>query len=444
MVDGAGQQMALQPFESACLDCHGFKETRAVKKIYHHGQQILSKEVEFFALPRLDLRTLRSKDVDVGRWPTSAKSRQLTPFMELFLAADPAIAPVLERLKGKKLSNLRRASNDELQDVRRLAWATKELLSAFANGGSAPLGGRLESVAGGSLMQDQLAALSGQAQPSLFAEAIETWFLNADEPDSEYDISAFDDELLAFRARLCVADATACPASSDSTKSTTDKLGGSGVTTGVWIRENKRASILYQVSGHGDDFLRAWLDLALQLQGADPHVQDVNREAIRQSSEALLAELGGIKAKPGESKGAGQCLKCHSIESTAGAPSEVINWTAFQPQIATRGFSTFAHAPHLQLGDQKACVICHVLEDAAASEAARSKVLESFAHTQVSTFTGNFSPMTKDTCSACHNSKTAGDACVTCHNYHIGELVPTMLWTATSSEVSEDNAANDP
>ncbi len=444
MVDGAGQQMALQPFESACLDCHGFEETRAVNKIFHHGQQILSKEVEFFALPRLDLRTLRSKNVDVGRWPSSAKSRQLTPFIELFLAADPAVAPVLERLKGKKLSNLRKASDDELQDVRRLAWAIKELLRAFANDDVTPLGGRLELIAGGSLTQDQLAALSGQAQPSLFADAIETWFLTSEESESEYDITEFENDLRAFRTQLCLVESTACPVSSDIKKSTTVKSGGSGVTTGVWTRENKRASILYQLSGHGDDFLKAWLDFALQLQGSDSQAQDVNREAIRQSGEALFAELGGVKAKPGESKGAGQCLKCHSIESAAGAPSGVIDWTAFQPQIATRGFSTFAHAPHLQLGDKKAWVICHVLEEVADSEAARSKVLESFVHTQVYTFTGNFSPMTKDTCSACHNPKTAGDPCVTCHNYHIGALVPTMQWTATSSEAPEDNAPNDP
>ncbi|MEC4681883.1 MAG: hypothetical protein VST67_14465, partial [Nitrospirota bacterium] len=43
------------------------------------------------------------------------------------------------------------------------------------------------------------------------------------------------------------------------------------------------------------------------------------------------------------------------------------------------------------------------------------------------TFTSSFKLMTKGTCSSCHTSELAGDTCLICHNYHVGNIAPAFL-----------------
>jgi hypothetical protein len=160
---------------------------------------------------------------------------------------------------------------------------------------------------------------------------------------------------------------------------------------------------------------------------------------------ALLAETPELDSRPLElvmfkelakPTAAGLCASCHSIEETA--PGQlVVNWRAFDGEAARgrresfatggsdgrqsfsvakdsrpRAFTKFAHGPHLLLPQLADCAHCHALDDAAATAA-------SYADLSPRTFVSEFRPLSKRQCVECHAANAAGDACQSCHNYHV-------------------------
>ena len=121
-------------------------------------------------------------------------------------------------------------------------------------------------------------------------------------------------------------------------------------------------------------------------------------------------------------KGPGACMLCHSVDAVndgEGRSRLLVNWQALPPPDTRRHFTRYAHRPHFSLLDERGCLACHKLDPAA-------PYAESFADRDPTVFAGNFEPMEKDVCAACHTGDRAGDRCTDCHGYHVGDFPPAL------------------
>jgi hypothetical protein len=135
-------------------------------------------------------------------------------------------------------------------------------------------------------------------------------------------------------------------------------------------------SLAYRPGGHGDSFSTGWLELS--------HVLGLTSQAnpFRQVFSQLT------------SRGApGACAKCHVLSDEA---SGLMQWTSTSEP--DRGITHFEHSVHFMVVGDEGCVTCH--------ESDASGFLE----------------LKKETCTTCHTSAGAGDQCMTCHTYHVGQF----------------------
>jgi len=183
----------------------------------------------------------------------------------------------------------------------------------------------------------------------------------------------------------------------------------SWMRSGGWYRQN--FTLFYRPIGHADLFLRGWIDLTAGV-GPSP--------GAGQALE-IFADLTGRRAP-------GTCGKCHSVDSDAEG-ALAVNWG---PKIRTgelHGFTEYRHAPHFSLLDETGCLTCHEIDYGA-------DFMASFDDVDPTAFQSNFKPMNKKTCADCHVESLAGDACIDCHNYHIGRFPPPMNFAPLTANES--------
>lgn len=183
------------------------------------------------------------------------------------------------------------------------------------------------------------------------------------------------------------------------------------VPGGGWYLDEKSFALRYAPMGHGNVFLRQWLSSTANATSAP------NAKAVQDVFETLSAKSGAT------------CLKCHSVDGTSDA-TRTVNWNAKTPVAGERGFVKFSHRPHLNIAEMRNCKKCHEIE--AQNVMDRYKDIDPHkAFVGVSGGHAGFKPMTKQSCSTCHQPKLAGDSCTKCHNYHIGEA--PRFWNLKSS-----------
>lgn len=171
---------------------------------------------------------------------------------------------------------------------------------------------------------------------------------------------------------------------------------------GGWFRLED--TLFYRPTEHRDAFMRAWLDI-----GAALHGTKAGEDGAR-----ILAVFRR-KDTPGK------CTKCHSIDRLDGGRLEV-NWSPFAPDPRRQGFTTFNHTAHFSLVEEKGCVTCHELDG-------NAKFAEGYGDFNATTFAANFAPMDRTVCAGCHVDQSAGEGCVLCHRYHVGEFPITPVRT---------------
>lgn len=425
-LDVAGQQMYVGSFDDMCVDCHGTSESNNPSKIYHHGDQLIGgKPIAVFTLPRLDQKQIEEMGAVLGAWPAGTKrgSRAgltrlgLTPLTELMLASDVDVAFALGRLKRNKtkLASLKRASAQDMTDVAKVVWSTKQLLADLAE----DLPGTLKARLGPGLRSDlggrDLAALSGQLPPAVIENAVSEWF-----PVGTGDKSLAED--LAGYAAESGVDAPEGAESVDSgVPGATPELPGiDWIRSGQW--QVQKYSLQYQPSGHNDDFVKAWLNISLALMHVPENFDSTTGERFDVGDAAIqvFEAFADPGAKPGEAKGPGRCTKCHSKTGPA-ATEPGLNWTALQADTRSREHTHFRHSSHLPPGSQDACADCHQPHTDNESDHARSKFLEAYLYdSEDSLSSSNFVAIEKQVCGDCHAPEAAGgDGCLVCHNYHV-------------------------
>ena len=237
----------------------------------------------------------------------------------------------------------------------------------------------------------ELAALTGQLPIEVVRAAQQVWLPN---------LAA---EVQRYRAGKTVGSSTGQDAEE---QTSTDQEREKWVIAGGWYRQDSDFAVLYRPNGHADGFMRAWLDLSSRLQ---------KRTGLG-SASVIFAELSNPK-------GPGICMKCHSVDSIADHALQV-NWSTPPPSPQRHTITRFVHTPHFSLLEDDGCLTCHQLDPEA-------EVMEKFRGEDglkfdPLTFTSSFKRMTKATCSSCHTSELAGDTCLICHNYHVGEIAPAL------------------
>jgi len=459
--DPTGRAMLVRSFETSCAACHA-------KQIEGEGGIGVSG-VALFAVPGLDVTALRDQAVEIGEWPALAESG-LGPFMRLLLSHDTAVVASLATLDSVDLLDLTEASQGELAAVERLSWAVKELLFELERGGQSALRARLEAVLGRELDARELADLAARLPADLLRVVREIWFPNLaleiarhrageavaipamltrdaeagqktvikqarddtdddilDDEDEQILADADDGDILDDEDEQILADADDGDILEDDEdgdiledeSASEDESGetvGAGdrhvvvvedeamptqarMAGGGWYREDY--ALRYRPAGHADGFLRAWLEVSGRVQGAPGAA----------AARALFAKLSA-RSTPG------LCTKCHSIDGAADG-TLAVNWRGGRVDPLQHDFTRFAHTPHFSLLDDRGCQTCHRLD-------IRADYASSFEDNRSDTFVSNFGIAPREVCAECHVESQAGDSCTTCHNYHVGRMLPVL------------------
>ena len=360
--------METRSFEQGCASCHA-DEIGGFGRADESG-------IAFIGLPAVDLLALEDAGIEVGPWPADADVAEgvLTPFAFLLLTASAQTERDLEAVADLDWLDLSDANPGQLASMGRLLGQVKKLLLELETGGHDALRERLSAALRRDVPTSELAALSGVLSRDVVRNALQAWLPQLEtrsdmgEPDLALDDEVEEDWSVA----------------------------------GGWYLNSQDFSIRYRPTGHGDAFLRAWLELA------------ANADPTKPASRELLTSLSDPEA-------AGRCAKCHSIDAE-GDKRVAINWRAsggIRDEHA-KPLVRFSHSAHLPLLDDRGCRTCHVLDSEAGD------FYRAYEQNDARVFTSAFQAMERETCATCHSAQSASSSCLTCHTYHAVRPEPVL------------------
>ena len=375
-----GRIMMVKPFEETCATCHLGEVTGRVAS----GPRTIA----FLSLPGFDLESLQDADINIGAWPEFAE-QPLTPFMKLMLAADGPLKDDIARLEDIDLMDLEDAEPDVLKSVERVAWGVKNLMYDLTTHGPMMI---IKSVTMSTHMTDEEASDLVSALPFEVVRATSLkWFPN----------------LIQELDRHKAGEALPTIIASEDDEETVETAAGDAANLEIkadlksWMQfggwQDRDFDLLYRPTKHADRFMKVW---------------------ISTTASASSGSLGGL-ARPlfdflTDKKTAGKCTKCHSIDE-AKDNTLTVNWTARMPIHKFRDMTVFSHDKHNAILQKDGCKSCHILAE-------NAPYMDSFKDMNVATFTSNFTPLKKDVCTDCHTDSSTLGTCITCHNYHFGDV----------------------
>lgn len=399
-----GDKMLVRGFEAACAACH----TAEIDGRDRAGD----KGLVFFRLPAFDTNALEEAGHAVGEWPLVAEGG-LTPFMRWLLEGDEAARAALAALGDQDPGDLRRATAEQKAAAAKVLWAVKGLFADLVTQGQPVIVRRLAASPAAQLA---LTAGTGQFSPDTALAAQQAWL-----PNLLAEVAAHRrGEKVARRAPVVVARTQAGRVASVTAADPDDLLidlptdkkttataatapatpvtlkldeADARVAAGGWYRQDDTLTLHYRPGAHADAFLGAWLG------GTAGRPEP--------SAQKIFAQLSADNAP-------GACLKCHSVDRTPAGT--VVNWLASRPRPEVRAFTRFKHAAHFSLMGDQGCMTCHTF-------AVGADYAGSFgANRDPALFRSNFAPMSKASCTNCHQPARSGESCQQCHNYHTGEM----------------------
>ena len=166
--DVNGRLMEVKPFETSCGACHGAQVAGAGRAS--------AKGMAVFAVPGLDVASLRDQGAAIGEWPEYAEG-SVPPFMNLLLSADPdyRAANAVYRSIDDPL-DLSEADEQQLAAVATVAWGVKSLLYDLRTKGVEALHLRLRDILGRPLSPAEKATLTALLPLDTIAVAQKEWF----------------------------------------------------------------------------------------------------------------------------------------------------------------------------------------------------------------------------------------------------------------------------
>jgi len=391
--DASGALMTVRSFETTCASCHE-------GQIFGKGSAG-EKGIPFIALPGLDAESLLGAKIDIGHWPQDAEREDLPPFTRFLLSGDPKFQKAAASLKDADLLDLSKANLAVKSAAGEFAWAIKKLVFDLAVNGQKALKARLKKLLGRRLSEAEFSRLSGQIPAGALRLSQKKWFPGL---SSELSLRKEGGKPGTKKKELGDKEVDSKEGEPEDLPSAEDIS-----VAGGWYLQD--FSVYYRPSGHGDRFLQTWMDVV------------AGTDASRGNVKVLFSALSDRKA-------IGYCAKCHSIDRTGGKTQRV-NWRARRPVSRAKKFNRFRHSPHFSLLGEKGCLSCHRIN-------AKADYLKGFKGDDPTTFSSNFLPIAKNVCAACHTSGGASNSCLTCHNYHIGKVIPALTSARMrASEISQ-------
>ncbi len=450
VADTAGRSMLHRPFEETCANCHR-------GQISGDDRPAGTKGVELLAVPGLDVETIFDRGFDIGEWPDWSE-REIPPFMEILLRADPGTAADLVALDGVDLLDLEDEDDAVIEAAARLAWRVKEMFETVRASGPVVLGADVETAAGGAIPRETMAALFASMPRDVIVAAQQDWF------------PALDADLARHRAgaplrprRPKVKKVVPVPAAPAGTSPGDDLLsGGDDLLSGDDDLLSGSDDLLSGdddlLSGGDDDLLTGDDDL---LSGGDDDLLSGAPSTTPSTEPAVQApepteELGGeswaalggwfrddyaifyrpvahrdpflgawmnlVAGIDGGRPGAralerlraktapGACGKCHSVDTLPDGKS-VVNWKPGISGFEMVSFTRFAHAPHFSI-TKSDCSDCHPPSNA-------SGFATTYEQGDPHDYVRGFDPTERKVCVRCHDGRAATDLCTSCHNYHV-------------------------
>ena len=373
-IDSSGQFQQTLSYETTCAECHD----EDMANSWAAGMAI-------FSLPMLDKGALSDAKQEVGQWPEAANGDfdgALSAPAKLLLAADPKAAESLAILGSDfDFFDVDPGDAKHIAAAADIVWAAKGLYFDVATQGQEAIQERLTKVLGRGIDTQELARLSAHLSPENVSALTQNW------------LSELPEEIAARRS------GNSQPTSSTTAGETPQQdrdLARQKVSAGGWFRDDLTLSIRFQPTGHADPFVTAWLELLAEASGS--------------THAAIALPLLRQQMLP---TAPGQCGSCHSVDRLE-TGKWIINWQPKQPNDRGRGFTFFNHGPHLTQAELADCQACHGLD-----ENIDTKI--NYQYDSPHDFVDGFQPLTKAHCSQCHTPQAAGDSCLQCHRYHVGD-----------------------
>ncbi len=199
---------------------------------------------------------------------------------------------------------------------------------------------------------------------------------------------------------------------------------------GGWYQQDY--AIFYRPGGHEDKFITSWLTLT----GPQTHKGDTSPPA---------AVFDFLTSKDAQ----GSCTKCHSVDDIQGQGRSV-NFSPLSVDRKQGRFTRFIHEPHFGIIGNRGCLTCHELEKYPSGEAAAktdgakaksdaavsadtaqevSPYLKRYEQSNPHNFASEFSAVKRDLCQNCHTISKARQDCLTCHKYHVNDVITPITNT---------------
>ncbi|MEX0643205.1 MAG: hypothetical protein WD468_10920, partial [Pirellulales bacterium] len=384
--DATRHNQLLVSYEAACAVCHDEKIATSV-----------ARGVPMLVLPTLDVAALKAAGHDIGPWPAAATGDfdgRLPPAMKLLLAADPGAAKAIATLGADfEFMDVDPQDATQLAACAELAGAIKSLLADVSQRGPLAVRERLSVALGRDVSDARLDALVAGLSVDTVRGAASAWLPGAEVGRNPWT----EGGMLSSRSGVSM---------SEEQNNMPTPLRGEGMPpsvafdpSGSWSRDDATLSIRYRPAAHADPVLASWLSLLAETPKLDSRPLEM----------ALFKEL----SKP---TAAGLCASCHSVEEAV-AGAFVVNWKALFGALSRelpREFTKFSHGPHLLLPALGDCSQCHAIDTATTAT--------SYAGWNPHSFVSEFRAMSKRQCAECHTATAAGNACQSCHHYHVDRV----------------------
>jgi hypothetical protein len=169
---------------------------------------------------------------------------------------------------------------------------------------------------------------------------------------------------------------------------------------GGWYRQDY--TIFYRPTGHKDRFIYAWLLLT------GPQAPKGDKSPAAEIFDTLASK-----------DAQGSCTKCHSVDDIPGK-GRFVNFAPPSVESKQGRFTNFIHEPHFATVGTRGCLTCHDLEK-------NRPYLKSYERGNPQNFASNFGAVKKDSCQSCHNSNAARQDCLTCHKYHVNDVITPIM-----------------
>lgn len=337
----------------------------------------LGSGLEIVSLPVLDTEAFGTQGIQFEGWPedlTGDFDGRISLSTRLLLAADPQVRHALDVLgKDGDFANVEATDTVQVRQAAIVASGLVQLLRGLSANARTTLIERSSNEVFSSLVR--------VVPQTWWQDTLSQWF-SVDFP------------------HVSGLDPTTKSASGDPSHatpvSTMELL--SQTNTGEWVRDNDKQTMTYLPNGHADPWIRAWLDTVASQYGNDPDMLT----AVNRSAEGIA------------------CLQCHPIHGNSIVWGESVG----APKM-TLGFTKFRHEPHLVQPHLRDCTACHRLmppAEAVTNSEALETVTEQGMSRSVRSEISEFHPLQKETCVGCHTPNGAGDGCVQCHRYHVGNV----------------------